>query len=521
MTLDPLQVALWRFEQITPVLELCLSRTQRSNLIDAMAKRSVSWPSGDTRPIARSTIYYWYRKYLRAPQIESLLPALRSPSTHKQSSIKSEWVAYALALLEEEPNRSLYVLCQRIQMKFGLQAAPARSTLHRFLRRQSRYVKVRTGDASARRTRFVAAAVHQIWHGDAKADFVVRFFDGSSRRIRILSLLDDCSRFILAARVVASESLPATVATFTHAVRRFGLPLCFYADRGSPYDSYLFRQGLAILGVRRINTRPRNPSAHGKIEAYHRSLHRWFIRELAHQPVRDIDHLQLLLDAVIERLYHQHIHRELKATPTAAFNNTISERTVSHSRLHEAFLQRHTLTPEKKTGNVRLCGTLFRVPSHYLVPRKALRFAIDITDPSIAYLVEHSGSHVRLEPAMRKAGEKKLLPNPPEFLPQGSLSPLLETYRGRTLPRPCAGFGLPEIYQRLAEALGRTVPDTEREASLVLLWLKNHGPFEPRTFSHAVDAAVKHIGNGRPLAQLLDELSRIINRTNTTKEDPQ
>jgi transposase InsO family protein len=510
MTLDPLRVAIWRFERIAPLLDPCLSKAQRSDLVDKIASQPVVWPSGREAPIDRSTLYLWFKAYRTNPCIESLLPvATRAIKSLPERVIKPEWVTFALALIEENPERSLYVLCRRIAVEFALLAPPHRSSLHRALRVESRYhIARRTAKKGARRTRFVAAQVHQIWHADAKADFTVAFTDGTSRRVRILSILDDCSRYILAALVVESESLVATVKTFLSAAMRFGLPLCFYADRGSPYDSDLFRQALAVLGIRRINTKPRNPSAHGKIEAYHRSLHRWFITELPHQPLRDNAHLQLLLDAMIDTLYHRHVHRELKRTPADAFNNTISRRCVSMQRLHEAFLARCTLTPERKTGNVRLTGTLFRVPGEYLIPRRPLRFAHDLVDPTIAYLIDGSGKLVKLEPAVRVVKPSQSIPN--DQLPIGSLSPLLETYRGRTLPRPVSGFGLPEIYQALSATLHRDVPATEAEGAMVISWLRHHGPFQPQQFTSALDTVCRKIGQGRPLTHIIEELSNII-----------
>ena len=512
MALDPLNVAIWRFQRIAPLLESCLGGAQRSLLVNHIASQSVIWPSGREAAVDRSTLYLWLKRYQAKQCIESLLPSGRIPREVRDPAIKPDWVAYALASLEENPDRSLYVLCRSIAIKFNLPSPPARSSLHQALHVQQRYHVARTtAGKGRRRVRFVAAQIHQIWQGDAKADFQVTFTDGTSRRVRVLSLLDDCSRYILAALVVDSESLPATVKTFRTAAQRYGLPLNFYADRGSPYDSYLFRQALGILGIRRINTRPRNPSAHGKIEAYHRSLHRWFVKELPYQPVRDIPHLQLLLDATIDTLYHQHVHRELKQTPAAAFNNTISQRTVSLQRLHEAFLLRSSLTPERKTGNVRLGGILMRVPSEYLTPRRPLRFAHDPVDPSVAYLIDGNQKLIKLQPAVHVV-KPTAIEMDPNDLPVGSLSPLVETYRGRTLPRPVSGFGLPEIYQSLATTLGRDVPATEAEGSLIVSWLRRYGPLQPQSFADALLRVLKRIGHGRPLASILDELSSIIDK---------
>lgn len=519
MALDPLQVALWRYEKIMPLLDHCLSPKARSHQVANMCNHCVSWPSGKYAPIQRSTIYKWLQLYKKDPRIESLLPKVHFTVKCSKSSIDPQWITFALGLIEELPDRSLYVLCKRIQIQFSLPQPPSRSSLHRALRKERRYAAIRNADMVHPRTRFMAATVHQIWQGDAKADFKVTLIDGTTRKVRILTLLDDRSRFVLCARIVDSESLLATVQTFFHAASRFGLPYSFYADRGSPYDSYIFRQGLALLGVRRINTKPRNPSAHGKIEAYHRPLDNWFIKELPHQQVRDCAHLQELLDATIDTLYHQHTHRELKMTPAQAFDNTISQRTVTIDRLHEAFLNYNKLTPEKKTGNIRLRGTLFHTPKEYLVPHRELRYAVDLVDPSRAYLIDQSGKRIRLETAIRVVPQsaQETLPVDTSQL-QGSLSPLLEIYRGRTLQAAQSGFGLPEVYDLFTQALKRTVPSTESEAATIAAWLRQHGPFSRATLTNAIDLTIKKIGSGRPLQSLLDELESILPSKKGTKK---
>jgi transposase InsO family protein len=485
-----------------------------------MASVAVRWPSGRESPITRGSFYYWLKRYCADPCIESLLPATRTPVS-RPSCIKAEWIEFALGLVEEEPVRSLYILTQRIQARFSLPLPPSQSSLQRALAKQPRYHRVRTLQRQPRRNHFVAARIHQMWQGDAKADFTVNFTDGTSCKVRILSLLDDCSRFVLAALVVDSESLVAVCKTFCCAVSRFGLPDAFYADRGSPYDSYIFRQGLAMLGVRRINTKARNPSAHGKIEAYHRSLQRWFIKELAHQPVSDLTHLQLLLDAFIDQLYNRHFHRELKRSPHDTFNNTISQRTVSLDRLHQAFFKTSLQRPHPKTGTIRVNDRLWKIPATYLIPRRPLRIAQDLIDSSRVYLVVANGHRILLQPAVRIV-QPPTLPSPlHQDFPAGSLSPLLESYRGRVLPRAVGGFGLPEIYQLFATVVGRSVPDTEAEATLILTWLKEHGPFQPQAFSAALDTSVMRLGTGRTLSQILDELTRCIHRSKHDKDDRQ
>jgi hypothetical protein len=320
------------------------------------------------------------------------------------------------------------------------------------------------------------------------------------------------------------------VATFRRAAARWGLPEKFYADRGSAYDADAFRKGLAVLGIHRINTRPRNAPAHGKIEVYHRALQRWFIAELPHQSVRDLAHLQELLDAFLDRIYHEHVHRELKQTPRAAFADTISPRLVTLARLREAFLIVTDLKAHRVTGEVRVGGTLFLVPKEHLRKGQRVRLGRDPEAEQAPFLGLGPGLYEPLSPAFPPACAAPVAAGrPPADRPRtepvsttaepiGALTPLLEQYRGRTLPQARGGFGLPEIYDAFAQALGREVPATEAEATLVLDWLRERGPFQPQAFATALGKVRAAVGPGRPLAQLIRALNRLIVRTQQ-KED--
>jgi len=516
MVQDRLREACWRFEQISPLLEPQLTASERRRMIKAMGRVCVVWPSGREAPIPKSTIYRWLNAYQKDNRVESLMPVERK---REARAIKPEWVQHALALLEEEAKRSLFILCLRIKHRFDLEHAPSRASLHRCLVKEPRYIKLRRRARGERklRLRFQARKPHDIWHADAKGAFTVRFTDGTRLKVQVLTILDDATRFVLAALVVASESLCAAVATFRAAAARWGLTVKFYADRGSAYDSDAFRKGLAVLGCHRINTKSRNPSAHGKIEAYHRVLKSWFVLELKHQPVRDMKHLQALLDAVIDQVYHEHVHRELKQTPREAFGNRISARTVSPQRLRDAFMIEKTLKAHRKTGEIRVGGKLFIVPERFWGKNRSVRIAIDPQAPAVPYVIVKPGVYEPLSPAFPEP-ESRADPAPQDE-PIGPLTPLLQRYRGRDLPVAHGGFGLPEIYEAFSLAVGRAVPATEKEAATLSQWLAENGPFEPASFAAALEKSLEVLGPGRPLAQIIEALNRRIKHTKDKEEE--
>lgn len=515
MAPDPLREACWRFEQISSLLEPQLTASEKRRMIKAMGRVCVVWPSGREAPIPRSTIYRWLNAYQKDSRVESLM---RSPRVRESTAIKPEWIQHALALLEEEAARSLFFLGLQIKYRFGLDQGPSRASLHRALVKESRYIKLkrRAGGERKLRRRFAARQPHEIWHADAKGAFTVTFIDGIARRVQVLTILDDATRFVLAALVVTSESLAAAVATFRAAAARWGLPVKFYADRGSAYDSDAFRKGLALLGCHRINTKVRNPSAHGKIEAYHRVLKSWFVNELKHQPVRDMDHLQALLDAVLDQIYHEHVHRELKQTHREAFGNRISSRTVSVQRLRDAFMIEKTVKAHRKTGEIRVKGRLFIVPERFWGKNRSVRIAVDPEAPGVPYVVVKPGVYEPIKAAFPEPEAKKESPREDE--PIGPLTPLLQRYRGRDLPIAHGGFGLPEIYEAFSRALARRVPATEKEAATLSRWLAENGPFEPAPFTVALSRSLDVLGPGRPLTQIIEALTKRIKHTKDKEE---
>ena len=80
--------------------------------------------------------------------------------------------------------------------------------------------------------------------------------------------------------------------------------------------------------MHRNAVKARTPEWQGKVEAYHRSLTRWFVLELHAERVVDLAHLQQLFEAMLALLYNRHHHRELGTTPEKRLAGRVSERRV-------------------------------------------------------------------------------------------------------------------------------------------------------------------------------------------------
>ena len=506
---DPWTIATWRYEVIGPLLDPELSRGEKRRYIREIVRGGADEPhaTGEERarrPISRATLWRWVHRYEREG-LQGLLPAPR----HRQKPDRATLIAYAIALLVEEPERSLTQLLVYLQLEFP-EDRLSRSTLQRELTQHPAYapiVKERSGTTRRLRDRIQASRPHACWQLDGKGPFRVQLAGASTRRsVHVLSILDDYSRYILAAVVAPAEDIAATVRVARLAIARFGLPDRFQFDRGSAFDSHAFREGLALLGTHRNFVRARSPETQGKIEAYHRVLHRWFLAELSHQQVLSLEHLQDLLSATIELLYNRHRHRELKRSPEEALAGRLSLRRVGAEDLARAFWVRTQAQSHPKTGELALPNGRFRVPTRYAGRRLPVRY--DPADAARAVLVLDRDHELDLDPfTIRNPFD-----SPPTEPPRGAgqLQKLLDVWRGQTRPNAPPGFGLPEVFRELSSLLGHLVPRDEREARAIRDFYREFGPLDPAAFRAALDTTRTALGAARALHVYLDHLARLI-----------
>lgn len=514
---DPREVATWRFELIAPLVNDAIDDGARRAYVRTVTSQPIDWPGerDQPRPVSRSTLMRWRALFLEHG-LRGLEPCRRS-DRGKGRADRSTIVAYALGLLYEQPKRSLTQLLAYLKLEFP-DTSLSRSTLHRELSRHDAYEGIRRrreGKERKLRDSYEVDRPHETWQLDGKGPFMVRMADGRRRKVCVLSVLEAFSRVILATVIAPSESLASAVAVTRRAIARWGVAERFQMDRGSSFDSHAFREGLAQLGVHRNHVKAKNPEAQGRIEAYHRSLDRWFVQELRCQEVQSLAHLEQLLDATIERLYNRHYHTELKASPHDMLAGRRPERAVGAEDLATAFWARHTKTPHRKTGQVTLPnGTTYRVPIRHA--GKSCVFRYDPVEASDrAELVRDGAAPLALEPYQRK----RVAPPRADETGTGQLQKLLDLHRGMTRPNAQAGFGLPEVFRELGRLLDHCVPVDEQEAEAIRRFYAEFGPLPADPFRRAIDLTLKALGRGRPTANYLEHLARQIRRDQTKETD--
>ncbi len=223
---NPWKIATWRFEMISALLDAKLTEAQKRRIIHERTTRALKWPdSPDQRPIGRSTLFRWLQNY-REKGFLGLMPKVRKDKGLPRSE-RSNYVNYALGLLYEQPERSLNQLMLYLELEFG-KLPMSRSTLSRDLHAHPGFVGIlrrRKGTDKKLRDLYQTDQPHDIWQLDAKGPFPVTLINGKTLRVHVLSILDDFSRYILAAIIAPAENIAAAVRVFRLAASKWGIAL--------------------------------------------------------------------------------------------------------------------------------------------------------------------------------------------------------------------------------------------------------------------------------------------------------
>ncbi|HEY1737373.1 MAG TPA: IS481 family transposase, partial [Acidimicrobiia bacterium] len=180
--------------------------------------------------------------------------------------------------------------------------APSRSTIHRVLVRRGFVVPQPQKRPRGSWQRFEASLPNETWQADMTHWSLI---DGTG--VEILDFVDDYSRMVTVAVVLAVTTAADVVAAFYQGASRYGLPASMLTDNGCIFTAQ-FRNGrcgfeteLATLGITIKHGKPYHPQTQGKIERFHQTLKRWLRKQ---KPAASISELQQQVDYFV-RYYNQ------------------------------------------------------------------------------------------------------------------------------------------------------------------------------------------------------------------------
>jgi putative transposase len=303
-----MDLALWRYGIISPLLHRDANDAHLCELLDVLAQSSYIRPDdGSHVTVAAETIRKWLYRYNRGG-LKALEDKQRSDKGHH--NIPQPIADAMVELRKQHPHWTLTLLLkQLVHLKLWDENSPSRSVLYRFARGNNlmRYPHLRSpeNDRPFEYEKFGQMWIADFMHGP-------KLWQGKKKRKSYLHvIIDDCTRYVVSGRFYQSESTETLIREFMTATRRFGIPIQFYSDNGSAYNSHHLKIVCANLGMHQPHTPPRRPKGRGKLERFFRTVRDQF---LAKQRYKSFDEINLSFIQYLED-YHHRIHSRLKCSP--------------------------------------------------------------------------------------------------------------------------------------------------------------------------------------------------------------
>jgi transposase InsO family protein len=269
--------------------------------------------------VVRQTVHRWVARY-RDGGIDGLADRSHAPKAHPwRISAQVEAVICDLRGSHRRwgPRRLVFELAKRGH------PGVSRSTVYRVLVRHQLLEPVPRRRRREQYRRWERSAAMELWQLDVTASL----FLADGRECKIVTGIDDHSRFCVIATVVPRATARAVCLAFTAAMAEYGIPGEVLSDNGKQFTGrfgkprpaqVLFERICRENGITQRLTKPRSPTTTGKIERLHQTLQREPLS--VHGPFASIGDAQAAVDAWRKEYNSDRPHQSLAmAYPAARF----------------------------------------------------------------------------------------------------------------------------------------------------------------------------------------------------------
>ena len=498
---DPrLQLALLRYQAISPYIAERPRRGQRAAVLGRLANHVWTLPDGSQRQFSAETLRAWIRRY-RLGGLDALMD---TPRARPGTALDEAVLAKAVALKNEVPDRTLDTLIELLELSQTVEpGAVKRATLHRALQALGLSRRPATEDREDL-DRVEAAFSNALWQSDMLQGPMIPDPENPDkmRRAWLYAFLDDHSRLLLDGRFAFKGDLPALELVLRRSLQKWGIPRKLYYDNGAVYRSVHMKRIAAMLGMHGIVfTKAYRPMGHGKIEAFNRYCKRRFIAEVKASRVSTLDELNEAFRAFARR-YNDRKHGETGQPPLERWKaNSEHVRFPDEEQLRQAFLFADTRKADK-SGLFSLHTVKFQVGATLANQRVEVRYdpeeldEVEIwTDAAFVQRLRPFQVSPHRRPKSRSTATPQTAANAPETDGEGFdlLGHWIDADRDNVPEEPDPrAWKQSQRNQRdanteaLVEVLREHLDAEALDEPAVRIWLAEHGPFEEAAFTAAL-----------------------------------
>ena len=184
-------------------------------------------------------------------------------------------------LKDEVPERSAITIREQLRQRLG-EECPSVETIRRILRD----LGLSKGSPRNRQgyVKFEREFPNDLWQIDFKGED----YFGHFGKLSLLAIIDDCSRFVIAARWCSTQEESNVILLLRDAFTQHGLPNEIVSDNGTQFRTLQgepttrYCRLLALVGVRVIFHAPNHPQSKGKLERWFGTVMSSFVPDARH-----------------------------------------------------------------------------------------------------------------------------------------------------------------------------------------------------------------------------------------------
>jgi transposase InsO family protein len=317
------------------------------DVLDGMSVTEVAARNG----VTRQTLHSWLRRYASGG-MAALADKSSKPETcpHQMAPVVE---ARVVELRRMHPGWGPRSIRTRLANE-GFSPVPGRSSIYRTLVRHHLLEPTKRKRARSDYKRWERSRSMELW----QMDIVGRFHLLDGTEVKVVTGIDDHSRYCVCARIVARATAKPVCAALQWALSAHGVPHQILTDNGKVFTArfgpgpgpVLFDRICAHNDIRHILTAPYSPTTTGKVERLHRTMRKEFLLEHDRKH-GTIEEFQAALDAWVEKYNSERPHQSLGDRPPQERFALAAARTPAPES-EEPFVHEEMTTPASRPAGV-------------------------------------------------------------------------------------------------------------------------------------------------------------------------
>lgn len=370
------EIALFRYGILAPLI----SGTYDQNIsiqgfFREAAGKLYTTPSGEDTKIAASTLERWYYNY-KNKGFDALMP-IRRCDTGRSRKLDVDITEQIKYLKGEYPRIPATLIYQKlVDNGTIIKSDISLSTINRYinqLKLENKYSN------NKEMKRYEREHINEVWCGDSSVGPYIKIEGGNKKRVYIIALIDDASRYITGIDIFFNDNFVNLMSVLKSAVTRFGKPKILNFDNGASYKNKQMELLAARIGTIINYCAPYTPQSKAKIERWFRTLKDQWMSQLNMKDFKTLDELRISLNSYVNS-YNQHVHSSLNglSPQDRFFKESHMIKRLSSDEIENSFL----LEYERRVSAdnvVVIDETEYEVDYRYSKQKITLRYSPDLS----------------------------------------------------------------------------------------------------------------------------------------------